>query len=70
MCRCENEKMICVDGKMERCEDEKMICVDAKMTRCEKEKHDIQTPTIIRKTLRSDALGKNHLWHRALPALS
>ena len=45
MCRCENEKMICVDVKMRRCEErcedmrmkmcrcenERMICVDVKM---------------------------------------
>ena len=30
MCRCEDERMICVDVKM-RSEHEKKICVDVKM---------------------------------------
>ena len=64
MRRCEDGKMwrweddICVDVKMGKCEDEKMNicrCEDWKMWRWE---DDIQTPTI-RRTLRSDALGKN-----------
>ena len=45
------------DEKMWRCEDEKMRrCEDKKMWRCE---NVWQTPTI-RRTLRSDALGKKH----------
>ena len=66
--------MICVDVKMTGCEDEKMICVDVKMTGCEDDmctvdvkmmkmrrcEHVSQTPTM-RRTLRSDALGKKCL---------
>ena len=74
MRRCEDEKMWrCEDAKMRRCEDEKMWRYedgweDVKMRRCEDEKmwrweDERQTPTIGR-TLRSDALGKNHVAHK------
>ena len=55
MCRCEEERM-------GRCEDEKMICAGVKKRRCEDVKNVSQTPTI-RRTLRSDALGKKHYLH-------
>jgi hypothetical protein len=38
-----------------RCEDLKIICVGMKMRRCK----DVQQTPTIRRTLRSDALGKN-----------
>ena len=63
---CEDEKMWrCEDVNMRRCEDVRMWrwedvkmwgCEDEKMWRCE---NGWQTPTI-RRTLRSDALGKRH----------
>ena len=69
--RCENEKMWrWEDVKMSRCEDEKMWrCKDVKMWRWEHVRiEDVmwrcengwQTPTI-RRTLRSNALGKKRL---------
>ena len=64
MRRCEDEKMWrWEDVKMRRCEDEKMWrWADVKMRRCEVKtwrcENVWQTPTI-RRTLRSDALGKN-----------
>ena len=68
MRRCEDEKVWrWEDVKMRRCEDEKVWrWADVKMRRCERRCEDekvwrwedeIQTPTI-RRTLRSDALGK------------
>jgi hypothetical protein len=51
------------DVKMWGCEDEKMWrCEDVKMRRCEYVKNVWQAPTI-RRTLRSDALGKNDMIH-------
>ena len=68
MRRCEDEKVWSwEDVKMRRCEDEKMKrCEDEKMWRCEDEKmwrwedEKIEQTTTIRRTLRSDALGKKH----------
>ena len=59
----------CEDVRMSRCEDEKMWrWEDVKMWGCEDEKmwrgeNVWQDPTI-RRTLRSDALGKNHNEHQ------
>ena len=52
MCRCEDERMICVDVKMRRCEDEKMIDRPplleepfAQTLSGKKQTKNIQTPT-------------------------
>ena len=64
MSRCDEQMWRWEDVKMRRCEDEKVWRWEGvKMRRCEDEKvwrweDEIQTPTI-RRTLRSDALGKN-----------
>ena len=73
MSRCEDEKMWSEDEKMWKCEDVRMrrceeVREDVKMWGCEDEKmwrgeNVWQTPTI-RRTLRSDALGKNHNEHQ------
>ena len=67
-CECVSVKM-CVRERKRRCEYVKMWrceCVSVKMWRCEDVWQTQMTDTTIRRTLRSDALGKNRKWRWSL----